>query len=221
MKIEYFLFDFFILFFSTIGCLLYKGARWPNFFAALSSILPVGILFLIWDHLVTGWWWRFNDNYITGLKIGRLPIEEVLFFLIIPWSCLIIWENLESRFDGVIDMNVERIVILIGVIVGLIGLSREWWYTASVGLALILVVIMSELLGNWLRKKACWIFMSCVVVLTTIFNGYLTARPIVIYESLTMSGLRLGTVPFEDIVYGLVLMSAIVVLYRKAKQRLV
>ena len=51
--------------------------RWQRAFLA---ILPVSTAFLAWDLLATyaGWWW-FDDDYVTGLFIGPLPIEEILF----------------------------------------------------------------------------------------------------------------------------------------------
>ncbi len=97
MKIEYLLFNVIVLFFSTLGCLLYKNRSWPKFSAASISITLISGLFIIWDQFVTGWWWKFNDAYTVGIKFGKLPIEEILFFLIIPWSCLVIWENLKKK----------------------------------------------------------------------------------------------------------------------------
>lgn len=56
--------------------------RWQ---LAVLAILPVSVVFLTWDYLAAhaGWWW-FNQDYITGVWIGGLPLEELLFFLVIP-----------------------------------------------------------------------------------------------------------------------------------------
>ena len=65
--------------------------RWQRAFLA---ILPVSTAFLAWDLLATyaGWWW-FDDDYVTGLFIGPLPIEEILFFLVVPVCGLLTYEG--------------------------------------------------------------------------------------------------------------------------------
>jgi lycopene cyclase domain-containing protein len=40
--------------------------------------------------------WSFNPKYITGLYIYNLPIEEVLFFVLIPFSCMAIWAEIRA-----------------------------------------------------------------------------------------------------------------------------
>ncbi len=220
MKIEYLLFNVIVLFFSTLGCLLYKNRSWPKFSAASISISLISGLFIIWDQFVTGWWWKFNDGYTVGIKFGKLPIEEILFFLIIPWSCLVIWENLKKKVRNSSIKNIEAVVILGGSITGIAGLFNGWWYTAAVGGGVAGTGLLSYLCDHWFRKKAAWMFLGSVCVLTVIFNGYLTARPVVVYDPSVISELYIGTIPIEDILYGLILMSAVVMTYEYLKKGL-
>lgn len=61
----------------------------------LSILLPF-IIFVLWDMLVTArGHWTFNANYTVGTKIFNLPIEEVLFFVIIPFCGLFTWESVK------------------------------------------------------------------------------------------------------------------------------
>lgn len=56
--------------------------RWP---LAVLAILPVAIPFLIWDYFAAhAGWWFFDRNFLTGVWVGDLPLEELLFFLVIP-----------------------------------------------------------------------------------------------------------------------------------------
>jgi lycopene cyclase domain-containing protein len=50
------------------------------------AVLPVALVFLVWDEIaIAAHVWRYNGAFITGLNIPfRVPIEEVLFFLVIP-----------------------------------------------------------------------------------------------------------------------------------------
>ena len=50
------------------------------------AVLPVAVLFLIWDALaIAADVWTYNSQYITGVHVGfGIPIEELLFFIVIP-----------------------------------------------------------------------------------------------------------------------------------------
>ncbi len=58
------------------------------------AVLPVAALFLVWDAVAIGAGvWTYNREYITGLHIPfGVPIEEVLFFLVIPLCGLLTYE---------------------------------------------------------------------------------------------------------------------------------
>lgn len=72
--------------------------RWQR--AAL-AILPVSAVFLAWDVLATqaGWWW-FDHDYVMGLFIGPLPIEEILFFLVVPVCGILTYEGVRFFKPG-------------------------------------------------------------------------------------------------------------------------
>ena len=61
----------------------------------IPAILVMMIIFIPWDIWFTdrGIWW-FNDKYISGIRIFLLPIEEWLFFIIVPFACVFIYEVL-------------------------------------------------------------------------------------------------------------------------------
>ena len=60
---------------------------------AALSVLPVAAIFVVWDLLATGagWWW-FDENRVLGVFVGPLPIEEWLFFLVVPMAALLTLE---------------------------------------------------------------------------------------------------------------------------------
>ena len=53
---------------------------------AALAVLPVAAAFLVWDAVaIATHVWTYNPLYITGFRLpGRIPIEEVLFFIVIP-----------------------------------------------------------------------------------------------------------------------------------------
>ena len=52
----------------------------------LRTVLPVAVLFTLWDLVAIdrGHWW-FNPAYTSGILLpGGLPLEELVFFVVIP-----------------------------------------------------------------------------------------------------------------------------------------
>lgn len=90
------------------GCLLVTlplefvfGARvWRSPRRLLLSMLPMLVVFLTWDVLgiVRNHWW-YEPRFISGLHIGPLPLEELLFFLVIPICALLSYEAVGRVFD--------------------------------------------------------------------------------------------------------------------------
>lgn len=76
-------------------------------------------------------------------------------------------------------------------------------YTYLVIAGILLVVMLDIILKtHLLLKKIFWIYWGVIVVLMFIVNGYLTWRPIVIYNESKMLGIRLFTIPVEDFFFG-------------------
>ncbi|MFD4251539.1 MULTISPECIES: lycopene cyclase domain-containing protein [Amycolatopsis] len=75
------------------GCLAitlpleFLGARVYRRPVALArAVLPVALVFLVWDAIAiaAGVWW-YNPEYVTGVRLPfAVPLEELLFFLVIP-----------------------------------------------------------------------------------------------------------------------------------------
>ena len=65
----------------VLGARVYRQPR-----RALFAILPVATLFLIWDVVaIAAGVWTYNPQYISGITLPfGVPLEEVLFFVIIP-----------------------------------------------------------------------------------------------------------------------------------------
>lgn len=66
-------------------------ARWRRWLLALT---PVFVLFVAWDlYAISRRHWSFDPAQTVGLVFpGGLPLEEVLFFLVIPTCALLAFE---------------------------------------------------------------------------------------------------------------------------------
>jgi lycopene cyclase domain-containing protein len=71
-------------------------ARWRRL---VLTLVPVVIVFGGWDVLaVRQRTWHYDGRYLVGLDLpGRLPVEELLFFLVIPTCAVLTLEAVRAR----------------------------------------------------------------------------------------------------------------------------
>ncbi|HEX2384260.1 MAG TPA: lycopene cyclase domain-containing protein [Acidimicrobiales bacterium] len=72
----------------VIGARVYRQGR-----RALWAIVPVLAVFGVWDWIAIsrGDWW-FAARYMSGVRVGVVPIEEIAFFVAIPLCALLTFE---------------------------------------------------------------------------------------------------------------------------------
>ena len=124
MMQNYLTLDVLILAFPLIFSFKWVFPYYKNYKPLFASIFIVGGIYILWDVLVTsrGDWW-FNKEYLVGIEIAGLPIEEILLFVVVPYSCIFIYENLQYFFkDKEIIFNkwiyyAISILLIIGAII--------------------------------------------------------------------------------------------------------
>lgn len=51
----------------------------------LKALAPVAIIFLVWDAIAIALdVWHYNPRYVSGINVPFMPLEEFLFFVVIP-----------------------------------------------------------------------------------------------------------------------------------------
>lgn len=192
--------------------------KWKYLFPA---ILIMAAVFLAWDYLFTEWGiWSFNDEYITGVKFFGLPLEEILFFFCIPYSCLFIYEAL-IVYNVKNYLQRARLIswVIIAVLVVVLFFNYGYMYT---GVTFLLTV--AYLLQLVVIHRAQWLgrfYMGYAISLIPFFiiNGVLTAMPVVIYNNMENMGIRLFTIPVEDTVYMFLMLLLATALYERFQGR--
>ncbi|MCY7410426.1 MAG: lycopene cyclase domain-containing protein [Chitinophagales bacterium] len=188
----------------------------------IPSILITASWFLIWDYFFTkNNIWSFNDDFITGIHISNLPIEEILFFFCIPFACFFIYVIVRELIFLPATLMKFRWEILVSALFFLfIGLKNiTLTYTAvactSLGLWLLLLFILRI---NFFTTFLIAFLLQLIPFI--IVNGMLTAFPVVEYNDQFNLGIRFFTIPIEDFVYSGLLMIMNVTFYEwfKAKK---
>ena len=189
---------------------------------ALLATLGAGIPFLFWDVLVTGRHWWFNPEFTMTSKILGLPPGEWLFFVTVPFASLFIWEifsvklPVASQSGNPTRSAAGLLLVITGIPLFLLNLE----YTGLVVSALGLVILVQYLLKVYLTKRAfLGRYLLILTALIFVFNGYLTARPVVLYDTAYQLNLRILTIPIEDFLYGYALILLAVLIFEKLKEQ--
>ncbi|MEM4554521.1 MAG: lycopene cyclase domain-containing protein [Candidatus Anstonellaceae archaeon] len=62
------------------------------------AVAPVALVFLAWDiFAVERGHWKFGLEYMLGIVVANQPIEEVLFFVVIPLFYVVVWEVVKKK----------------------------------------------------------------------------------------------------------------------------
>jgi lycopene cyclase domain-containing protein len=69
--------------------------RWKRL---LLSIAPVVVVFFLWDaYAIAAEHWSFDEGRILGIRLpGAVPLDEVLFFIVIPFASILTLEAVRS-----------------------------------------------------------------------------------------------------------------------------
>lgn len=199
--------------------------QWPALFPA---VFINTLFYVVWDAAFTHIGvWGFNRQYLTGFYILNLPLEEVLFFITIPYACLftffsfsLIVKN-KSRYLGIENILTPLIIFSLS-IVAAIEYRKLYTLTGFGFTAIMLAVAKYVFKVKWL-----WLFYTVYIVIQLPFfivNGLLTghwlAAPVVWYNNSENLAIRLTTIPVEDIFYGMGLLLMNTVLFQcRSKKR--
>lgn len=189
-------------------------ASWRKVF--LASLI-VSIPFLVHDEIFTSnAFWGFNDLYITGLKIGDLPIEEILFFFVVPFSCVFIYACCNYYFRNWNMTLLNRIVQLLtfGYILFLLLTDWQGWYTLTISIAGLGVLILWVI--NKRVKHGGLAFMISLLPffgMNGILTGIMTSEPVVWYSEAEKIPGRISTIPYEDVIYAFTLIMGVILVF--------
>jgi len=195
--------------------------NWKPFFKA--NFL-VALIFIIWDYFFTKYGvWGFNPAYLTGLYIANLPLEEILFFISIPYACVfsyfafqfLVKKNPLEKYQAIIT----NVLIGILVVVALFNISKLYTSITFFSTAIFLIYLKLK------KKNLSYHYLSYLFILPFFFfsNGVLTGsffvEPIVWYNDAENLGIRIINIPIEDSIYGMLLIFMNLELYEYFKQK--
>ncbi|MFM8596734.1 MAG: lycopene cyclase domain-containing protein [Flavobacteriales bacterium] len=196
----------------------YKEWRFV-FLATICVALP----FLIWDEFFTQWGvWGFNPSYLIQIYFGHLPLEEVLFFFVIPYNFIFLLRVIQAYFP---QRNAPKLTHLFAFI--FVFSSMLWVLLYAANYYTLLACALSGALTLLLRKKHwyqdfMWAYLLCLLpffIVNGILTGAVTDEPIVWYSESHIIGWRMISIPFEDLYYNYALLLPLTWIYFSVKNR--
>tara|TARA_B100001245_G_C22863465_1_gene415240 strand:+ start:800 stop:1492 length:693 start_codon:yes stop_codon:yes gene_type:complete len=224
MKYLYFILHLFTISFPLVRSFEPKIQYAKKWNALFIGIAITGAFFIVWDIIFTRIGvWGFNSRYLMGVYIFNLPIEEILFFITVPFASVFIYECV-IYFLPHIQTNK-----FINVTTGLLGFTLliiavlnfnqlyTFWNFLFAGIFLIYTGISNP---DWLGKfwTAYLIHLIPFVLVNGVLTGYGLDEPIVWYNNEENLSIRLITIPIEDTMYALLLLLMNVTFYEKFRQ---
>ncbi len=188
--------------------------QWPRF---ILGVLVMMLVFIPWDIAFTHYEiWSFNHLFFLGITLAGLPLEEWLFFLIIPYCIVFTYEVLRHylpsfSFPGV-SMVLSLLLGLSLIVTGLLHVDKV--YTLVVMLLTGALAIWQPVTGAHKRWLSHFYLTFLVMLLPFLLvNGILTGMPVVQYDDTQNLAIRLWSIPVEDMVYLLGMMFVVHMVY--------
>jgi lycopene cyclase domain-containing protein len=187
-------------------------ALFAGIFVMMAVHIPIDIVFTKNEI------WAFNNDYVSGLYLFNLPIEEWLFFIVIPFCCVFIYESI-NHFYKLKNAGKYNYLITLFVGVVLIVLAFVFYkktYTSTYfslsGIILVLIFLYQPI---WWKKFQLMFLVSLIPFL--IVNGFLTGsyteEAVVMYNDNQNFGIRILNIPIEDVFYCFNILVLVVAVY--------
>ena len=206
MKFSYLLINFLTIFFPIVLSFDKRVAFFKSWRFIFPALLITGLLFLFWDYLFTIYGvWSFNPEYIIGFNILNLPIEEILFFITVPFACIFVYEclNYYVKTDLLKRFSSPISYILIAFSGLMVVLYYDRVYTLITFGLLAVVLIVTEFIVKSTIMSRFYLAYLVSLIPFYLVNGLLTSIPIVMYNDAENMAIRVGTIPLEDHFYSL------------------
>ena len=190
----------------------HQKIKFYKFFKQIAASLSlIGFFFIIWDIYFTKIGvWGFDKKHHSSIMLSNLPLEEVLFFFVIPFVCVFTYFVLSEKKVLNLNINTTFLKLICILLIVLAVLFFKNAYTISVLILTILILLYI------IYYRPDWIgyFFSMYLIIhifpfllvNGVLTGYITDLTPVWYDSNNIIGVRLGTIPVEDFLYSFILL---------------
>jgi lycopene cyclase domain-containing protein len=180
--------------------------HWKHLFPAM---IITAAAFIGWDaYFTTSGIWGFNPLHLSGYSLFHLPVEEILFFITIPYASLFTYEVLNAYIEkdllGRFASQVTVLLLILWFVLILLAWDRQYTFTATAfAMAVLLInqyVLRSRFMGRF--YLAYLVVMFPFLLVNGILTGSFIHEEVVWYNPEEILQWRIFTIPVEDTIYG-------------------
>jgi lycopene cyclase domain-containing protein len=233
MKYAYLIIDLAVIsmpLLASFGSIIRFYKTWP---ALLKSLAITGGFFIIWDAIFTEIGvWGFNEQYLSGPELWGLPLEEILFFICVPYACTFTY----AVFRKVVvnpplePFNKLITLLILALCLVLAAFNTDKLYTFYT--CLFTAIFLAWIIYSRKTAYLGWFYITYGVILVPfiITNGLLTgldfwkyplfltdpaivSDQIVWYNNEHNLGIRIFSIPVDDLIYSLLLQGMSIYFY--------
>lgn len=207
MQIKNYVTLFLLLFVAFVPLLFGSGNRsriFPKLKYFIPAIIFTGAVFLLWDDRFTQIGiWSYNPEYLSGKQILNLPWEKWLYYVVISWVSLFVYEWVKLRFSNFKRPNIAVALSLVFLVAfGLIAFfSRGKIYTFFT-FFLLTIYFGYTLFRNRFKSHLTDFYVTYLVLIIPFFmlSVILVKLPVISYNSEYSLQFHLLEVPVEHLV---------------------
>ena len=205
----YLVLDLFTFFGPFILSFDKKVAFFRSFRFLFPAIFITATFFIVWDIIFTkNGVWNFNPDYLCGIWFFNIPLEEVLFFVVVPYASVFIYACLNAYFPQnkllKYELNINKFILFVLSIAITFAYGKAYTFYTSLFTLCLLLFLLSFRRPTWMANF--WRAYLVHLIPFFLVNGVLTALPVVIYNNQENLSVRLYTIPVEDTIYSMLLL---------------
>ena len=175
----------------------------------IPSILIIAVFYILADIYLTKLGvWGFDSRYHLNILVANLPLEEWLFFLFIPYACLFLHESIVLYFPGLkLNLIWTRILIIILILTAFAVVLSNFnkIYTVYI-FSLVIAALLLSLVDTTNQISRYFISFLLILIPFIVVNAILTGsflhHQVVWYNDQENMGIRILTIPVEDVGYA-------------------
>lgn len=215
-----------LLLFTIAGPLIMSFEKQIQYYRKLKYILPAILItaafFLIWDIRFTeANIWSFNFENTIGIVYKGLPLEEWLFFIVIPYACIFIYEVTKVYLKKYEYPNVFVAFSLL-LIVAFAMISFFFRHQAYTLLTFLFstVYLAYTIFRNKFKPHLTKFYFSYFISIVpfALVNGLLNSLDVFVCNKTQILNLKIFNFPVEDFAYLFLMNLMVTTIYETLKE---
>ena len=192
----------------------------------IPSIVVIALFYIVGDIYFTKIGvWGFNRTHLSNIFLFKLPIEEWLFFLAIPYASIFLHDVLHAYFPSFqlpiyVSRRLSIFFFLMALVTLLLNLDKA--YTVYILTIFIIIITVSYFdKSDTISRFYCTFLIILIpfVLVNGVLTGAFTAEPVVWYDHSENLNLRFITIPIEDFIYGFTMLLGAIMLRNRLKKK--